>query len=229
MTKAMLTRRLAAVGFLTLALLAAVILFKVHGGALGQQIYDISRDFKEIAIALLAGYLAHAFQERSIFVRRLHELWSDIVNAKNEILQFTHDPVPTAAKFGAAHRILSQAIDDLRAVYANIGENKSRIGLFPFEPLHDMRRALDALGWAGATEADRKLARQRVLRAWNAIRYNFRTEFNPPRPSRPITTWFSGDPRRTNNETNLWSDYADKDGATAGDAATRIASTSRMS
>lgn len=172
------------------------------------QVYEIARDFKEIVVALLAGYLAHVFQQRSIFVRRLHDMWSEIINAKNEILQYTHDSDPTPEKFGTAHRVLSQAIDDMRAVYANIGESRSNVGLFPFEPLHDMGRALDALGCGDIDKASRKLARKRVLQAWNAIRYNFRAEFNAAQPSRPITTWFARDPRRPDTDGDLWSGYA---------------------
>jgi len=70
------------------------------------------------------------------------------------------------------------------------------IGLYPFEPLHDMRKALMGLGPANPDPAARRSARQAIDQAWDALRPNFLDEFDPPEPSRPITIFGARDDRR---------------------------------
>lgn len=205
MTKSMLVRRLLGVFCLIGAILLGAVLGRYFGGTVGQEAYVIARDFKEIIIALGAVYLAHVFQQRAFFVQSLRSLWSDIIRAKNLLVQYTHDPALTAEKFGQAHQQLSYAIDDLRAVYSNVGESRQQLGYFPFEPLHDMRRALDALGFVETDAEGRKLARARIMQAWHALRFNFRREFQPPQATRPVTARYSRDPRRP--EEDFWGHF----------------------
>jgi len=84
----------------------------------------------------------------------------------------------------------------MRAAYCNVGETKTSIGLYPFEPLHDMRRALNKLGFQNVTQQSQQLARQEVLTAWNAFRWSFLREFSTPSPTHYIVAHGAGDPRR---------------------------------
>ena len=50
----------------------------------------------------------------------------------------------------------------MRSVYQNVGETDDLIGIYPYAPLHDMRRALQTLDPRKAPDADaeaRNLAR----------------------------------------------------------------------
>ncbi|HUT50911.1 MAG TPA: hypothetical protein VM325_16400 [Alphaproteobacteria bacterium] len=59
-----------------------------------------------------------------------------------------------------------------------------------------MLRALTQLGYGEPSDGQRANCRARVIRAWNALRYDFRREFRPPEPSHPITEPYAADRRR---------------------------------
>jgi len=139
MTKRMLQFSVASVCLVLVALLGIAQVFP--------KFYGILKDFSGIFVAIAAAYLAYCFQRRQAFLASLRELWDKCIEAKAELIEYTHDPLPDRAKFGNAHRALSEMIDMMRAVYCNVGETKTSIGLYPFEPLHDMKKALDELGF----------------------------------------------------------------------------------
>jgi len=196
MTKAMLIRRLAAVVVLIVGLVTAAVVGRLFGGPPGMALYEIITDFTELQIALIAVYLAYVFQQRAFFVQMLRALWSQIIVAKNEIIRYAHDPVLTQEKYAHTFGAVSIAIDEMRGVYRNVGEHGQALGLYPYEPLHDMLRALTQLGYGEPSDGQRANCRARVVRAWNALRYDFRREFRPPEPSHPITELYAADPRR---------------------------------
>ncbi len=200
MTKAMLIRRLVAVAAVVLILVGGAVYGRLFGGAAGREFYDIVTDFIEFEIALIAVYLANVFQQRAFFVQGLRQLWSDIIVAKNDLITYTHVTTPERDQSGRAHRSISRAIDEMRGVYRNVGESETDRGNYPYAPLHDMRLALKALGHDAPDAETRRLARRRILRAWNALRYKFRLEFEPVEPTRPITESFSRDPRRADGD-----------------------------
>ena len=180
-------------GFALLLVVAIVCRFYLHseGG------YSTIKDFSPLLIAIGAAYLAYCFQRRQAFLVSLRDLWKELVEAKGELAEYTHNPEPDQAAFSKAHRALSKAIDSVRGVYKNVGETEERIGLYPFEPLHDMRKVLDELGFNDATPDRRQAARTRFIRSWNALRWAFLKEFSTPEPPHPITAYDSTDPRRS--------------------------------
>lgn len=87
------------------------------------------------------------------------------------------------------YRRISQAIDYMRIVYRNVGETKNLIGYYPYEPLHDMRRALETVDprtQQQITFQDRKQAKKKIIEAFYALRERFLDEFDLEEPSRPI-------------------------------------------
>jgi len=196
MTKAMLIRRLVAVAVVIVGLVAAAVIGRLFGGAKGLALYKIITDFTELQVALAAVYLAYVFQQRAFFVQMLRALWSQIIVAKNEIVRYSHDPVLTQEKYARAFGAISIAIDETRGVYRNVGETGTELGRYPYEPLQDMLRALTQLGYGEPSDGQRANCRARVIRAWNALRLEFRREFRPPEPSHPITEPYAADPRR---------------------------------
>jgi hypothetical protein len=102
----------------------------------------------------------------------LRELWAKAIEAKADLIDYTHDQMPDQPKYWRAHQSLSVAIDMMRAVYRNFYEDNSKIGVYPFEPLHDMRRALEHLGFANVTPNSQE-AREKIIDAWNAFRWAF--------------------------------------------------------
>jgi len=158
--------------------------------------FQVIKDIVPLAIAIGAAYLAYCFQRRQAFLVSLRDLWKEFIEAKAELVEYTHNSEPDQMAFGKAHRTLSKAIDAVRGVYRNVGETDEAVGLYPFEPLHDMRRALQQLGWVESTPEKRTEARRRVIQAWNALRWAFLQEFSTPEPRHPITRRDAADPRR---------------------------------
>jgi hypothetical protein len=188
MTKRMLLVNVASVCLALAALLGVALLYPAFR--------DVLKDFASIFLAIAAAYLTYCFQRRQAFLVSLRDLWHKCIEAKAELIEYTHDPKPDRAKFGKAHRALSTSMDLMRAAYCNVGETKTSIGLYPFEPLHDMRKALDSLGFENVTVDSQRQARQEIMNAWNAFRWKFLREFSTPSPTHHIVEHGVSDPRR---------------------------------
>ena len=119
-----------------------------------------------------------------------------MIDAKNAVVTYTHDANPTQATFGNAHAALSRVIDGMRGVYRNVHETTKEIGFFPYEPLHDMRKTLEGLGFVNSTTERRRAARKEIIESWNALRASFLREFSTPYPTYSLTIRGAQDPRR---------------------------------
>ena len=63
------------------------------------------------------------------------------------------------------------------------------VGLYPYAPLHDMRRALQAMDpriKTSVTPAERKLAQDSILQCFYALRENFLEELDLEEPHHPL-------------------------------------------
>ncbi|MGI9408038.1 MAG: hypothetical protein ACR2O4_16800, partial [Hyphomicrobiaceae bacterium] len=85
----------------------------------------------------------------------------------------------------------SRTIDHMRIVYANVGETEDLIGRYPYEPLHDMRKALERLDTRHGQPLglhDRAVVRDTIWEAFNTLREHFLDEFDLEEPTMPILT-----------------------------------------
>jgi hypothetical protein len=200
MTKGHLVFNVVAVVVFLLIVFAIAMLSKHVFNVLG--IHDALKDFATVFIAIAAAYLAFCFQRRNAFLESLRDLWEHMVETKTELIQYTHIEAPDQKDFAKTHAALSKTIDLVRGVYLNVDESDTKIGLYSFEPLHDMRKILEELGFTNANSRisisanEREEARRRILQAWHSLRYRFLKEFSLPSPPHPITEHFSSDPRR---------------------------------
>ena len=67
------------------------------------------------------------------------------MRTKATLYTFCEKPFPSRKTIWRRSRRISSTIDNMRIVYRNVGETDSLIGLYPYAPLHDMRRALQTL------------------------------------------------------------------------------------
>ncbi len=152
-------------------------------------IYDYMKDMALIIITVIAAYLANVFQKRSSFVNSLEREWRGIVQTKTALYRFCEMQSPTQQDYLDAFCSISATLDNMRIVYENVGENGKLVGLYPYEPLHDMRRALMTLNPTknGAPPpADRKCARDAILQCFAALRENFLEELDLEQPTHPL-------------------------------------------
>ena len=165
--------------------------------------YEYLRDMALLIATGGVAYLTNVFQKRSSFIDSLKEEWRDVLHAKSALLEFTHLEAPSTQQYIAAFNILSETIDNMRTVYRNVGETRELVGLYPFAPLHDMRRALQTLNpqkGLGIAEGNRKLVRDAVLQSFYALRERFLEELDLEEPTSPLLI-FAGRRRKKSGAT----------------------------
>lgn len=157
--------------------------------AAARDLYEYLKDMTLVFVTVVAAYLANVFQKRSKFVESLEEEWRGIVRTKSQLYAFCARPDVSLDDYISAFCRISETIDNMRIVYRNVGETDALIGLYPYAPLHDMRRALQSLNpskRSDISEADRKLARDAILQSFYALRENFLEELDLKEPDNPL-------------------------------------------
>ena len=117
------------------------------------QIYEFVRDMSLLIATGGVAYLSNIFQKRSKFVESLEEEWRNIVRTKSALLNYCEKPYQATDDYLTAFNRISETIDTMRIVYKNAGETEGLIGLYPYAPLLDMRRALQTLDPRAAVPA----------------------------------------------------------------------------
>lgn len=170
-----------------------------------EKLFELLKEGAPLIIGVAAAILANAFQKRSAFIGFLRDEWYYIVETKTALMVFCRRPDKTMDDALDAWARISIAIDRMRIVYRNVGESDRLIGRYPYEPLHDMRRALEAAAGIGESDAssdvtrlvgrdetaairkaDWRTAEQRVWTAFQALREVFLEELDLTEPDRPI-------------------------------------------
>jgi hypothetical protein len=181
-------------GILVLSLLAKfadhiAYLKTIGADALLKDGYEFVRDMSLLIATGGVAHLTNVFQRRSKFVESLEQEWRNIVQTKSALYAYCEKSFPTADDYIDAFCRISATLDNMRIVYANAGETQTMIGLYPYAPLHDMRRALQSLDprkQNNITTEQRKLARDAILQSFYALRENFLEELDLEQPEHPL-------------------------------------------
>ena len=91
--------------------------------------YEYLRDMSLLIATGGVAYITNMFQKRSSFVEALKEEWRDIIATKSSLFAYTQLERPTLDQYLATFCRLSEAIDNMRSVYQNVGETSDLIGL----------------------------------------------------------------------------------------------------
>lgn len=150
--------------------------------------YELLRDMSLLIATGGVAYISNIYQRRQAFIESLKFEWREIIAAKTALLTFMHKADAKHDDYLAAQMRLSETIDNMRVVYRNVGETEALIGLYPFAPLHDMRRVLQTLDPRdpAAVTVDRKLARDTALRSFYALRDEYLLELDLEEPDHPL-------------------------------------------
>jgi hypothetical protein len=199
MTRSTLKRALRRIYALLVLILGISLLAKVAdhipvlaGSGLETFLKDVYEYLRDMSLLIATGgvaYITNLFQKRSSFLDALKEEWRDIIATKSALFAFTQLERPTAEQYIATFCKLSETIDNMRSVYQNVGETHDLIGLYPFAPLHDMRRALQTLDPRKSPNADREarnLVRDAILQSFYALRETFLEELDLEEPDHPL-------------------------------------------
>jgi hypothetical protein len=178
-----------AVSFLAKAAHHIPLLADTMLGRLLVDAYELLRDMSLLIATGGVAYIANVYQKRQSFIDALKEEWRDIIAAKSALFTYTQLERPTHEHYLATFCKLSETIDNMRSVYRNVGETDALIGLYPYAPLHDMRRALQTLDprKTPVPDADmRSLARDAILQSFYALRETFLEELDLEEPDHPL-------------------------------------------
>jgi hypothetical protein len=159
------------------------------GEAALKDVYEFLRDMSLLIATGGVAYLTNVFQKRSTFVQNLEQEWRNIVRTKSALFAFCEKQYATADDYVAAFCRISETIDNMRIIYRNVGETEDLIGLYPYAPLHDMRRALQTLDprKGGNPPAEqRALVRNAILQGFYALRESFLDELDMVAPDNPL-------------------------------------------
>ena len=154
-----------------------------------KDIYEFLRDMSLLIATGGVAYISNVYQKRSSFVSSLETEWRALVSMKNALYAFCEKPYPTPDDYIDAFCRVSASIDNMRIVYRNVGETDDLIGLYPYAPLHDMRRALMTLDPRKSKDLSpeyRKLVRDAILQCFYALRETFLEEFDLEQPAAPL-------------------------------------------
>jgi hypothetical protein len=66
-------------------------------------------------------------------------VWSHLIEAKTHLVAYTMDPEPNGDDYVEAYKRVSKAIDEVRGVYLNVGEDGRYRGWYSYQPLHGSR------------------------------------------------------------------------------------------
>ena len=199
MTRARLNRRLRIIyiagGLILLIALAARALPHVPGLEAYEWVklallgYEYVRDMAVVFVTMVAAYLANVFQKRTKFVASLEEEWRAMVKTKTKLLTFCQREDPTLDDYLDTYERMSGTLDNMRIVYCNVGETDRLIGLYPYSPLHDMRRAMETLdprlrsGQEPVTTEHRRIAAAAIQQSFAALRETFLEELDLEEPT----------------------------------------------
>ena len=151
--------------------------------------YEYLRDMSLLIATGGVAYITNVFQKRHGFVEALKEEWRDIIATKSSLFAYTQLERPTLEQYIATFCRLSETIDNMRSVYRNVGETNELVGLYPYAPLHDMRRALQTLDPRKTPSPDteaRNLVRDAILQSFYALRETFLEELDLEQPDHPL-------------------------------------------
>ena len=158
-------------------------------GAALKDVYEYLRDMSLLIATGGVAYVANVYQKRASFIAALKEEWRDIIAAKSALFSYTQLERPTLDQYLSTFCKLSETIDNMRSVYQNVGETSDLIGIYPYVPLHDMRRALQTLDPRKNPNPDadaRNLARDAILQSFYALRETFLEELDLEAPDHPL-------------------------------------------
>lgn len=120
----------------------------LRGSGLEAMLKDAYEFLRDMSLLIATGgvaYITNVYQKRSSFLAALKEEWRDIIAAKSALFSYTQLEKPSSEIYLVTFCKLSETIDNMRSVYQNVGETGDLVGLYPYAPLHDMRRALQTL------------------------------------------------------------------------------------
>jgi hypothetical protein len=160
------------------------ILLKAYDPSKDAPVYGTFKDLVPLIIAIPAAWLGYCFQRRQAYLKDIRDLWSKMILAFQDTIQYTHLSEPPQAEYGKVLKALSIATEELRAVFVNIGEDGANVGLFPFESIKSIHDKISLLGFGTKFDTEQaKITRREIIELWKKLRKHFLSELERGLPA----------------------------------------------
>lgn len=160
------------------------ILLKAYDPSKDALLYGTFKDLVPLIIAIPAAWLGYCFQRRQAYLKDIRDLWSKIISAFQDSVQYTHLSEPPQDEFAKVLKALSIATEELRAVFVNIGDDGANVGLFPFESIKSIHDKISLLGFGGGFDTEQaKITRREIIQLWKKLRKTFLSELERGLPA----------------------------------------------
>lgn len=166
--------------------------------------YKTFQDLLSLIVALPAAYLGYCIQQRVSFLQVLRTAWSNLVKAVNNAILYTQNEEPEKKEYFEVLFSLRIAIDEIRGIYRNVGENPGSGGFYPMTPVETIYQKVETLPFGKLTTDDvekRKKIGQAIFEQWKSIRGTFLSEFDRPEPTKADISLGSPALHMTQNDT----------------------------
>ena len=173
-----------------LAAVALGIYLRIYDTAPNYVIYSTYKDMIPFIISIPAAWLGYCLQRRSSYLQQLRMLWSTLIKTVQKANQYTYIECPSRDQYSETLCCISGAIEEIRGVFMNLGENNINIGLYPFEPVKDIFGLINDLGCnKQLSEDERKTTRDKIFALWADMRKELLKEFDREEPTFSHTHW----------------------------------------
>jgi hypothetical protein len=161
----------------TIALIAGIILKSIDPANRDSVPYNTFKDLVPLIIAIPAAWLSYCFQRRQAYLKDVKDLWAKLAGAVQDAIQYTHRTAPDQVEFGKVLKALSLATEEIRAVFANVGEDKNSVGLFPFESIKSIHKKVSSLKFGSEFKVDdAATVRCETVSLWKKLRSHYLSE-----------------------------------------------------
>ncbi len=155
---------------------------------------EILETLLPVALGIPAVVLAAGFSRRNSYLQALRDLWQSLIPAVQSAIQYTHLTPPTRSDFVQTQTALSSAIDELRGVFKNVPQRGGAVGLYPYEDLKDIVKAISWLGYeTNFRTAQAVETRRCITRAWQNMHHAMLGEFDRDVPINPVSKYLEGE------------------------------------
>ncbi|MBN1942675.1 MAG: hypothetical protein JW849_05205 [Phycisphaerae bacterium] len=173
-----------------IALLITGILISIFDNTPQRSVYSTFTGLMPLILGIAAVWLGYCVQRRNAYQQQLRSLWSNLIEAVHSAICYTRIEHPIEEQYLTTLIKLSTAIDEIRGVFCNLGENNSKVGLYPFEPIKNIYLLIENLSFGDRHKScDSEKCHEQIFALWKDVRKEILKEFDREEPSFSHSHW----------------------------------------
>ena len=157
--------------------------FKIYDPSEDAPLYGTFKDLVPLIIAIPAAWLGYCFQRRQSYLKDVRELWSKIVIAVQDSIQYTHLSSAEQLVYGKCAKRLERGDRRVTSSFCEYRRGEEQVGLFPFESLKCIHKRISELGYNQISSDAASSTRYEIVESYKKLRRHFLTELERGIPS----------------------------------------------